>query len=329
MTPTRRLAGLGIATAALLALAACSSAPTPPTDPGNPLTAAGPVTASDLTGRSISLDAPAERVVCLDGTCIDALAELDLVPVASTQMEQVHHPLFFGPDVEVTALGGSFFEPDLEGILAAEPDLVIGSESVHGAIAASLGDVAFYGNALTSVDEAPENLRRIAVLTGREDAAEAAIERYEKTLADYRPGTRATSVLSMYGGATADIGIDAGDSTIGELLGRYTSYPWPKASESESGFLEIGLDTILDGDPAHIWILDFGFDPSAEPLVDQLAKERLWTALTAVSTGNVHLADASWWGRTGGTRGQQAILDTVLPAVYPEEFPAPLSALAG
>lgn len=307
---------------ALLPLAACS-----PSNPSAESPSATEVTAADLTGRELTLKAPAAKVVCLDGTCIDALAELGLEPVASVQMAQVTSPLFFGPDAATTPLGGTFFEPDVEGIIAAQPDLVIGSATVHSALSDALGDIPLYLNSISERTDAPANLRAIAALTGRSEQATPAIARYEKTLAAYTPKQRPTTVLSMYGGATSDIGIDALDSAIGSLLAEYTAYPWPAASEGESGFLEIGLETILATDPAHIWVLDFGFDPKAKPLLEQLDADPLWRQLAAVKSGSVHLADSAWWGTTGGTRGQQAILDTVLPAVYPDEFPRPLSGL--
>lgn len=326
MTSSARI----LTAAALLtvALSACAApATTSTTTPSATGTVPTPVTATDLTGRTVTLAAPATKVVCLDGTCIDALAELGLEPVASVQFAQVTSPLFFGPGVSTKALGGTFFEPDLEGVLAASPDLVIGSGSVHASIENALGGIPLYLNRIAEQGAAVENLRNIATLTGREAQADEAIKRYETTLAAYSPGERLTPILSMYGGATDDIGIDAVDSATGSLLAQYTAYPWPKASEGESGFLEIGVEFILDTDPEYIWVLDFGFDPNAAPLLDQLGSDPLWQQLTAVKNGHVYVADRAWWGTTSGTRGQQGVLDTVMPVVYPDEFPKPLSGL--
>ncbi|NEE01935.1 ABC transporter substrate-binding protein [Phytoactinopolyspora halotolerans] len=288
----------------------------------------GAVEAEDWTGKTVTLEQPAERVVCLDGTCIDALAELGVEPVASLQIDQVQHPYFFGPDAATQALDGTFFEPSIEGIVAAEPDLVVGSAAVHGELQDALGDIPFFGVELSDDGDAEDNLQRLAVLTDRQDEAETAVERYRSTLADYQPGARATSVLSMYGGATNDIGIDALDSGIGRLLARYTDYPWPAAQEGESGFLEIGLEDIVAVDPEHIFVLDFAFDPDAPALVEQLEDEPIWGTLQAVRNGTVHVVDNAWWGTTSGTRGEQLYLDVVMPTVYPDEFPEPLGIAA-
>lgn len=331
MRPTRSLSALAV----LLTLAACGldgeaapstgGAEAPASEEaGDSEEATGLVTAVTSLGEEITLDAPAERVVCLDGTCIDALAELELPPATSIQIDQVRHEHFFGPDVETEPLDGTFFEPSLEGIVAAEPDLVIGAAGVHGHLAEALGDIPFLGVALGEEYDNRENLRAIAELTGRQEQAEAALDRHSETLEAYGPGEREIEVLSMYGGATDDIGIDAADSSIGRTISAYTAYPWPEAGEGDSGFLEIGLEDIVGVDPEHIFVLDFGFDPGAPDLVDQLVTEPVWSTLRAVEAGNVHVVDNRWWGTTGGTRGQQLILDVVLPTVYPEEFPEPL-----
>lgn len=330
MTTFRTTLRATIAAALLLSLGACSPAAGTPTSAGatSGATSAGKgVTVTDLTGREVSVPKPAARVVCLDGTCIDALAELGLQPVASVQWAQVTSPLFFGPEVSTTKLGGTFFEPDIEGVVAANPELVIGSGGVHAELGKALGGVPLYLNKIATDEAAIDNLRNIADLTGRREQADAAIEKYRATLAAYKPGKRPISALSMYGGATDDIGVDALDSATGRLLARYTNYPWPNAGEGQSGFLEIGLESILKQDPAYIWVLDFGFDPKKKPLLEQLAAQPLWKRLSAVKNGQVYAADSAWWGTTSGTRGQQAVLDTVLPVMYPDEFPKPLSGL--
>lgn len=312
--------GLGV----LALLAACSTVADG--DSADPADVGTMLEVEDWTGTTITLTSPAERIVCLDGTCIDALAELGLPPVAALEHATAEHPAFFGPDAGVAALGGTFFEPDLEGIITAEPDLVVGSAGVHGNLREALGDIPFYGHSFVG-EEAGENLERLGVLTGRADEAAAAVAHWQEVLESYGPGSRPVTVLSMYGGATQDVGIDAFDSATGSLVAQYTAYPWPSASEGDSGFLELSLEEVLTVDPEHIWVLDFGFDPDAPPLIESLADNPAWVQLSAVHDDQVHVADPAWWGTAAGTRAQQLTLDVVLPVLYPEEFPAPLSGL--
>ncbi|MGH8933543.1 MAG: hypothetical protein ACRDZO_23635 [Egibacteraceae bacterium] len=52
-------------------------------------------TITDVRGRTISVDAPVERVVCLVSLCEDMLLELGMRPVARTG-ELLEHPAFLG-----------------------------------------------------------------------------------------------------------------------------------------------------------------------------------------------------------------------------------------
>ncbi|WP_232678089.1 ABC transporter substrate-binding protein [Nocardioides sp. R-C-SC26] len=334
LTP-RRLAPAGAVLLAATLLAACSgddSSTDSSRSSGGPGTdarpaATGPVSVTDATGTEIALDEPATSVVCLDVTCLDTLRLLDLAPTASSQFAVVEDPNFFADEASaITSIGGTFFEPDLEGILAVQPDLVIGAASVHAEMRAALGDVPMYLATISDETDAIENVETVATLVGRTEQAAEAIAGYRDVVAAYGPQARDTTVLSMYGGATDDIGIDAADSSIGATLADFTSYPWPTASEADGGFLEINLEQILDVDPDWIWVLDFGFDPDAPALVEQLADEPVWESLTAVQQGHVEVTP-SWWGGTGGLLTRQLVLDTVLPTVYPEEFSAPLGPL--
>ncbi|MGO1562874.1 MAG: ABC transporter substrate-binding protein [Actinomycetaceae bacterium] len=323
---SRSAAGVGLTALVMSAVLACSAPDSDDTGEPGSTADVGPVSVVDGAGREVSLDGPAERVVCLDGTCIDALAELGLLPVAALEHETAVHPSFFGPDADIAPLGGTFFEPNLEEIITAEPDLVVGSANVHSSLTDALGDIPFYGQSLGEIDAA-ENLERLGTLTGRSEQAEESVAHWQEVLAAYGPGDRDVSVLSMYGGATQDVGIDAADSAIGSVLAEYTAYPWPSAAEGDSGFLELSLEEVLAVDPAHIWVLDFGFDPEAPPLVESLADNPAWQQLAAVRSDNVHVADPAWWGTANGTRSQMLALDAVLPTLYPDEFPEPLSGL--
>lgn len=302
-----------------------ASNPDPTEDAAADTGADGPLTVVDGTGTEVTLDAPAERIVCLDGTCVDALAELGLPPVASQPPGTVEHPAFFGPDVETAPISGTFFEPSLEDIAAAEPDLVVGGAGVHGPLRDALAGIApLYTQRVAEPAAAVDNLMNMGVLTGRTAEAEEAAVVFEDALAAYGPGERDRTVLSMYGGATADIGIDAADSLLGQILDDYTPYPWPEAGEGTSGFLEFNIEGILDTDPEAIFVLDFGFDPNSPPLVEQLAEEPLWQELSAVQDGAVYEVDDRWWGKAYGTRALVLYLDEVLPRLYPEEFDGPL-----
>jgi iron complex transport system substrate-binding protein len=278
----------------------------------------------DAAGRMVQLERPAERIVCLDGSCIDALSELGLVPEAVSNLNMASHPDYFGPDAAIGQIAGSFFEPDIEEIIMLEPDLVLGTLGVHSDLVAAIEPVApVYLQSIPSLDEARAYVRTIGELTDRRTEADEAVEAFDARLAAYADAVDGARVpLSMYG-SDLDFGIDAANSIIGQLLAEVTAYPWPE-SDDVTGFLDFSVERILEVDPDAIFVQTFAFDPDTRPLSEQLQENPLWSELAAVQAGEVYEVDTAYWASGRGTRTMTLILDVVIPTLYPESVPEPL-----
>ncbi len=91
---------------------------------------------ADDLGRELTLTAPPQRVVCLLGSVTDLLVELgraDLL-VGLTRQDLLNHA-----SLRMTSVG-SFFQPDLDAIEAAKPDLIIASASQQNVLRLWLDD---------------------------------------------------------------------------------------------------------------------------------------------------------------------------------------------
>ena len=67
---------------------------------------------------------------------------LGIKPVAAYDVLHLD-PAYWGPEEsEIGAVSGSFFEPSLEDMAKAEPDLVIGLGGVHEGLRAGLASIA-------------------------------------------------------------------------------------------------------------------------------------------------------------------------------------------
>ncbi len=100
------------------------------------------MTITDVHGRTVSVDGPPERVVCLVSLCEDMLLELGMRPVAVTG-DLISHPVFLGAEGDdVPRVPGGFLAPDVEGIIGFQPDLVIGLFQQHDGLAPALEGVA-------------------------------------------------------------------------------------------------------------------------------------------------------------------------------------------
>lgn len=179
----RRVIGL---IAAALLLAGCGGTSTPPAAPGNePAMPGGQADMiTDVKGRTVTVDGPPERVVCLVSLCEDMLLELDMRPVAVTG-ELISHPVFLGEEGKaVPTVPGGFLEPDVEAIIGMEPDLVIGLFQQHDGLAPALDGVApLWIIESDTIDDSLGYLRDMGTLTGRTEQVAASEQRFRERLA--------------------------------------------------------------------------------------------------------------------------------------------------
>lgn len=84
-----------------------------------------PLTIQDSLGRELTLTSPPQRVVCLLSSVTDLLVELGRSEVLAglTRQDLLAHSRLRTPSM------GSFSQPDLTAIEAAQPDLIIASTS--------------------------------------------------------------------------------------------------------------------------------------------------------------------------------------------------------
>ena len=286
-----------------------------------------PLAVEDATGELVTLDAPAVRVVCLTGLCVDTMFVLGVKPVAANDL--LHRdPAYWGPDEsEIGPVSGSFFEPSLEDIAAANPDIVIGLGGVHDGLRAGLENIAplFIVNP-AGVDGMLAHVAEVGTLLGMEEEAEHAVTDFVSRLGEYVAGvTEKRSVMVVYG-SDVNIGADTVCTPAVDAVARATVYP-PEFSgcDVHQPFPSFSVEQLLGIDPDVIFVQTYGFGPTPpEPVSEQLVDHVIWRELVAVQNGEVHEVDFFIWGTSRGINGTNFVLDEAMPKIYPEVFPAPL-----
>lgn len=290
------------------------------------------LTFTDATNTTITLRKPPMRIVCLVGICEDILAAIKLPPVAVTDtMSQ--NPAYFGDAAKSFAMiGGSFFEPSLEDIAKAKPDLVIGLANQHEQLRDALKPIApLYIMNPASYNDSITYLKDIGRITGRSEAANAAAQAFLGKLDAYKAKSpNDKSALLLYG-SDVNFNIFTAGSLPGSVLAQVTPYPWPApstgaplASDKEPGAISYSLEKILATDPDVLLVATVGAAAGAPSLDKQLAANPVWASLKAVKTGQVYAVNPSAYIFGRGTISLGLALDDAMMKIYPSVFQKPL-----
>ena len=252
---------------------------------------------------------------------------LGIKPVAANDL--LHRdPAYWGPDEnEIGPVSGSFFEPSLEDIAQAEPDIVIGLGGVHDGLRAALESIAplFIVNPI-GVEGMLAHVVEVGILLGMEHEAEEAVADFASRLEAYAAGvTTKRSVMVVYG-SDVNIGAETVCTPAIDALAHATEYPPDFTScDVHNPFVSFSVEQLLAVDPDVIFVQTFGFGPTPpEPVSEQLVDNVIWRELVAVQNGEVYEVDFFIWGTSRGINGTNFVLDEAMPKIYPEAFPAPL-----
>lgn len=301
MTKRKRIGLLCLCCALAFSLAACggtqvnkeTSSPVD-TTPGQ--TAADTtVTFTDDLGREVTLDRP-QRVAALIGSFADvwclAGGQDTLVAAANDSWTQFELPL---PETVVNL--GAVKEPNLEALLAADPDFVIGSTKTtadvemldileQAGIPVAYFDISSFQDYLRMLDictqltGCPDNYERYGT------QVQAQIDRAKARVT----GDGASVLYIRVSGSSCKVK-NSHDTVLGEML---ADLGCVNIADSETGLLEnLSMETILASDPDYIFVVLQGSDlATVESNLEQtLLSNPAWDELTAVQEGRYYTMD--------------------------------------
>lgn len=320
-----------LAAASLLALSACgTSQPTADAEADDAGAgsneAAGPITLTDAAGRTVELDAPAERVVVLEWQMVEDVLTLGLEPVGVADVEGYstwNSSVPLDPDTQDVGKRG---EPNLDAIYATDPDLVI--TEVYGPDDAVVEQLEEYDVPVLAtlgadtedpIGQMEETLDLIAQATGREDEADAAMADFETALEEGReaieaadPETTEFAFFDAYAqGSTVAIrpfGQGSWIGEIGEELG--LTNVWEGEVDPAYGLGSTDVEGIAEVDDA----LVLHTATQSETWLPQLAENRVWTGADFVEEDRLTAFPERVW-TFGGPRSGEQVVDAFVAAV--------------
>ena len=255
----------------------------------------GAISFTDDLGRMVSLERP-ERVAALTGSFADlwclAGGEDTLVAAAGDSWTS------FGLELPetVTDLGG-IKEPDLERLLASEPDLVLLSSNTAAQVEllevleqAGLTTAFFH---VTNFDEYLNMLDICTRLTGDGQAYTrygTALEEQIRAAKDRADGSAPTVLYIRATGSSCKVK-NSKDTVLGEML---ADLGCVNIADRENALLEqLSMEAILQAEPDYIFAVAQGADDTAarKNLEATLLSDPAWQSLGAVRAGRFHLLE--------------------------------------
>jgi iron complex transport system substrate-binding protein len=309
ITSTTRIASAGVLGNQRRPDESCAPEPVP-VDPGPPERevrhAAG----------TTQVRADPQRIVVLAGDQLDALCALGLqsrIVAAALPDGSSSQPSYLGTVVHDVPGVGIRSAPDLEGIRAAAPDLILGSQALTPEAFGALSEIA------PTVFTGPpgpawqDSLRTVGAATGRLDAANGLIDGFErdadKTGADNDATHFQASVVQL---TDTTMRVYGADTFPGSVLGA-VGVDRPAAQRfTDRPYIEIGIsDTddapdfrIADGDIVYISFAS----PSAKDRAPAVLESDAWKKLSANRDNRVFAVNNEVWQTGEGIVAARGIL---------------------
>ena len=262
MAMTRILGGTALGLAGLLALAGCSSQAT--AEPKETTEAAATVTVEDNNGTQ-EIATPPTSVVATDNRTFQTLSDwgIELSAAAVSLMDEGNP---YTKDDSIVDLG-THNEPDLEAVVAVEPDLIINGQrfaQYHDDFVSLAPDATVLeldpreGEAFDA-----ELIRQTTVLGeifGKQDEAqklvddfEAAIERAQKAYDDADTVMAVTTSGGEIGYIAPTVGRTLGP--VFDIIGLTPALDVPEATDDHQGD-DISVEAIAESNPDWILVMD-------------------------------------------------------------------------
>lgn len=303
--PRRRtsLITIGAVAALSLALTGCAAAASDAEEPA----ASGTITIEDNHGE-VEVPVNPERVVALDNHVFETLSAWDVPLVAAPkQIMGSIWPAY--TDDEAVLDAGAHFEPKLESIVAAQPDLIIAgyrfAES-YDAIVEQNPDAAVIEIAPREGEEQGAELIRQVEILGqifdREDDAAELVTAFESAIDDAKgayDGESTVTTLLTSGGEIAYVAPVTGRS-LGVLYPTLDLAPAiEQAAEDTSHGDDISVEAIAAANPDWLIVMDRdgaltnaeGFVPAKELIEGSEALANV----TAVKEGQIIYVDPNFY----------------------------------
>ena len=259
---------------------------------------ASAVTVKDAKGE-FTLDKTPNRVVALEYSFVDALAQVGVSPVGVADDNKVDRIL---PQVREKIAAwqsvGTRSQPSLEVIASLKPDLIIADPSRHTAVFEELKKIAptvMFDSRHESYQENLETAQKIGDLVGKSAEMKAKINEHNDYIANIAKNLGVQGKKASFGTSREDkFNIQNDNGYVGSFL---TTLGFaPTKLNSDQAFVEINLEQLVMEKPEYLFIAHY----RDESIARKWEAEPLWKANPAVKANHVYSVDSDMWARGRG-----------------------------
>ena len=259
---------------------------------------ASAVTVKDAKGE-FTLDKTPSRVVALEYSFVDALAQVGVSPVGVADDNKVDRIL---PQVREKIAAwqsvGTRSQPSLEVIASLKPDLIIADPSRHTAVFEELKKIAptvMFDSRHESYQENLETAQKIGDLVGKSAEMKAKINEHNDYIANIAKNLGVQGKKASFGTSREDkFNIQNDNGYVGSFL---TTLGFaPTKLNSDQAFVEINLEQLVMEKPEYLFIAHY----RDESIARKWEAEPLWKTIPAVKANHVYSVDADMWARGRG-----------------------------
>ena len=246
---------------------------------------AGSITVTDMTGRTVKLDKPAEKVIPLSAATGDILYALGCLDNCVGRGELCDYPA----DILLLPKVNSGNDTNVEEIIALGPEVVFMStmaQTTEQMDALEAAGIKVVVTDAQSIDGIYDEIRLIGTVMGKDEEAEKVVSDMKSVFADLESNATGDGTQTVYFEVSPLMyGLwTAGDGTFMNELAKMLKLK--NIFEDVDTWAQVSEEQVIERNPDLIVILSTpGVDPG--DYIQEVLSRKGWEGVTAVKNGNV------------------------------------------
>lgn len=316
ITSTTQIAGAGVLGNQRRPDESCAPQPAAP-DPGPPMR---PVhNAAGVDPAVTEVHADPQRIVALSGDALDALCALGMqshIVAAALPDGSPNQPSYLGSVIHGLPGVGTRSAPDLAGIAAAKPDLVLGSVALTPTLYPALAAIAPCVFTAAPGAAWEDNLRAIGAATGRTGAADGLVNNFlakaAETGAKHDAAHYQASIVQFTERTLRVYGADNFPASVLKIVGldrppsqRFTDKPYLEIGATNADLARAADFSAADADIVYVSFAS----PAAKDRAPTILDSDSWRKLSAYRDNRVFIVNNEVWQTGQGLVAARGVVD--------------------